>query len=225
MIRTALALLLVFGLSGGIGAATAEEGKPPCATTEVDFAFRDALQQASVVGPAGTHIRLLRKHPAESSDTGAAYLIPGDQVEVALVCAGYAHVRYHGKSTVASGWVASSSLGPAAAAQNTPCDANQLSLNECAERDFKAAEANMTQVLTTLLERLKGTESAALLRESQNSWLQFRDADCRYYVSGLSPGGSMLGEWQNECRTSRTQDRTKQLEQMRQCESNGCPGQ
>jgi uncharacterized protein YecT (DUF1311 family) len=108
---------------------------------------------------------------------------------------------------------------------NTRCDQNQLTLNECALRRLREAEAVMKKSLDTLLDRVRGTDSEGLLKESQESWLKFREADCRYTISGLTPDGSMREQWQNDCRARHTRERTKQLEEFRQCDGNGCPGQ
>ena len=115
----------------------------------------------------------------------------------------------------------SRATGPAA----TGCDANQATLNACAERKLRDAEALMNKALSALMDVVRGTDSEAMLKESQGSWLKFREADCRYVVSGLTPDGSMREQWQNDCRARRTDERTKELKEMGQCVSAGCPGQ
>jgi uncharacterized protein YecT (DUF1311 family) len=108
---------------------------------------------------------------------------------------------------------------------STRCDANQATLNACAERKLQQAETLMNKALSTLLDVVRGTSSEALLKESQVAWLKFREADCEYAISGLTPDGSMREQWQNDCRTRRTEERARQLKEMGQCVSAGCPGQ
>jgi uncharacterized protein YecT (DUF1311 family) len=100
------------------------------------------------------------------------------------------------------------------------CNTNQLNMNICAERHLKTAEADMDNLLGRLLERVKGTESESLLRQSQDSWLKSREADCRYATSGLTPDGSMIGQILNDCRTSHIRGRIKQPEEFQACRSN-----
>ena len=107
----------------------------------------------------------------------------------------------------------------------TRCEANQATLNACAERKLRHAEMLMNKALSAVLDVVRGTDSEVLLKESQESWLKFREADCRYVISGLTPDGSMREQWQNDCRTGRTEERTKELKEMGQCVSAGCPGQ
>ncbi len=122
------------------------------------------------------------------------------------------------------------SVGRSAESNDKPgaeiqCNANQDTLNACAEKSLLRAEASMKQVLSALFEAVRGTASEPLLKESQELWLNFGEADCRYAISGLTPDGSMRNQWQNDCRTQRTEQRTRQLKEFAQCVSAGCPGQ
>jgi uncharacterized protein YecT (DUF1311 family) len=106
-----------------------------------------------------------------------------------------------------------------------PCDTNQDTLNACAERRLQRAAAVLNKVFTSLLQVVQGSNSETLLQESQKLWSKFREADCRYAVSGLTPEGSMRDQVQNDCRALRTEERTVQLKGFAQCGSAGCPGQ
>ena len=48
----------------------------------------------------------------------------------------------------------------------------------------------MKKAFDALLESVRGTDSEAQLKESQESWLKFREADCRYAISGLTPAAA-----------------------------------
>ena len=105
-----------------------------------------------------------------------------------------------------------------------PCDANQETLNACAEHRLQHAEAALNKVLTSLLQVVRGSNSETLLQESQKLWSKFREADCGYAVSGLTPDGSMRDQVQNDCRALRAEERTLQLKAFAQCVSAACPG-
>jgi uncharacterized protein YecT (DUF1311 family) len=110
-------------------------------------------------------------------------------------------------------------------AEDIRCQTNQDTLNECAERKLHRAEARMKTAFEAVLAKVRGTRSEPLLRESQDLWLKFREADCRYFISGLTPDGSMVEQVRNDCRTRRTEQRTLQLKEMNKCVAAGCPGQ
>ncbi len=110
-------------------------------------------------------------------------------------------------------------------AEDIRCQGNQDTLNECAERKLRAAEARMKAAVDALLTMVHGTDSEPLLKESQELWLKFREADCRYAISGLTPDGSMAGQVRNDCRARRTEQRAQQLREMGKCVAAGCPGQ
>jgi len=105
------------------------------------------------------------------------------------------------------------------------CDTNQQTLNACAEQRLQRAEAALNKVFTSLLKVVQGSNSETLLKESQKLWSKFREADCRYAVSGLTPDGSARDQVQNDCRALRTEERVLQLKEFAQCDSAGCPGQ
>jgi uncharacterized protein YecT (DUF1311 family) len=105
------------------------------------------------------------------------------------------------------------------------CDGNQQTLNDCSQRRLKAVEQRMKKSFDDLLERVRGTDSERELTESQDLWFKFREADCRYDISGLTPDGSMVEQVRNDCRARHTKERVKQLEAYLQCTSAGCPGE
>lgn len=104
-----------------------------CVTSSNDFDRPDALRKTSIVGPAGSRVPLYRKYPTECAGSdiaacqGRAYLIPGDEVEVARTCGGYSRVTYTGKSRVSSGWVEERALKAETAADAKPSSAEFLS--------------------------------------------------------------------------------------------------
>ena len=105
------------------------------------------------------------------------------------------------------------------------CDTNQDTMNACAEQKLQRAEAALSKVFASLLQVVRGSNSDKLLKESQDLWSRFREADCRYVVSGLTPDGSMRDQLKNDCLARRAEERTVQLKELAQCVSAGCPRQ
>jgi len=105
------------------------------------------------------------------------------------------------------------------------CSTNQLSLNVCAWHRAEIADKELTAVYQQLLGRLTGRPSEVLLKESQATWIKFRDLDCQYEVSGLTPDGSMVPQWRDNCREARTKQRISEIRKFLRCTQNGCPGQ
>jgi hypothetical protein len=102
-----LSLALVFSST----IVKAADAKPSCATGLSDFERPQTLRSAVIIGTEGSRIPLYKKHPTECSGAdatvcrGKAYLVPGDRVEVASACGGYARVRYVNNSRISTGWV------------------------------------------------------------------------------------------------------------------------
>jgi len=98
-----------------------------CSTSDNEFSRAASAAKAFViVGRAGDHVRLYRKHPGECAGNdlraceGKAYLIPGDRVEAASTCGGYVHVRYVGQSRTSVGWVERTALREVGAVAAVP---------------------------------------------------------------------------------------------------------
>ena len=70
-----------------------------------------------ILGPAGSHVHLYRRHPALCGSADAAtcevkaYLVPEDVVDVGTTCGDYVRVRYVGKTRLSIGWVEKKSIG------------------------------------------------------------------------------------------------------------------
>lgn len=115
--------------------AEAANGTPPCVTDASSFDPPAILRKAIVVASEGRRVRLYRNHPSECSAStdstceGKAYLVPGDLVEVAGVCGGYARVKYVGKSRVFTGWVESTALKAPLEITADACDLKSAALS------------------------------------------------------------------------------------------------
>jgi uncharacterized protein YecT (DUF1311 family) len=92
-------------------------------------------------------------------------------------------------------------------------DGNQLEINACAARDYKAADLALNAAYKQIISALPSAKQDELRRE-QRAWLKRRDPHCKAEAK-LSEGGSI---WPLEfygCLQTITEERTKQLERWR----------
>jgi len=102
--------------------------------------------------------------------------------------------------------------------KNVDCKAaaTQMELDYCAGLDFKAADAKLN-VLYQALTAKYNTNNQALLRDAEEKWLAWRDAECAYETA-LTVGGTIHSMLETECDTDKTNTRIKELERQRDCE-------
>jgi uncharacterized protein YecT (DUF1311 family) len=103
--------------------------------------------------------------------------------------------------------------GNAFAAEDSPftCkpDGQQQEMNECAQRDYRAADAALHITYGQVMTRLPVAEQAALRRE-QRAWLRQRDLQCKAKTRA-SEGGSIWPLEYFSCLRASTEKRTKEL--------------
>jgi uncharacterized protein YecT (DUF1311 family) len=104
--------------------------------------------------------------------------------------------------------VAVHAQGPA---KNEPCaDAqSQAEMNICWGKEYKAADATLNQVYRQLFAKLDD-EQKAQLKDAQNAWLKYRDANCEF-VADQYKGGSMRPMIAAICLADVTHNRTTEL--------------
>jgi uncharacterized protein YecT (DUF1311 family) len=98
--------------------------------------------------------------------------------------------------------------------QNTdPCpgEHTQLEVNQCADRQYRKADAELNRVYQQLVRAAGGAD--AKLKAAQLAWLKFRDAECDY-EAGRYEGGSMKPMVYSFCLADVTGARTKQLKDV-----------
>ncbi len=130
------------------------------------------------------------------------------------------------------GWVRAALLAGAVEAAVMPvaragCDAEatQLEANDCAAREFKAADAALNAVYRQIVARLSSeTEARQLLTAAQRAWVVFRDAECKFSASGVQ-GGSIQPMIFSMCQTDVTKARTEALRRYLDCKEGdlSCP--
>ena len=106
------------------------------------------------------------------------------------------------------------------------CQKNQLSINFCARHKFDVVDEKLNKLYQALLGKMITPPAKERLRQSQRSWVTFRDKDCLVLVGPPERGGSMYqGLWW-QCAARRTQERVVELERLDkllQCEEQPCP--
>jgi uncharacterized protein YecT (DUF1311 family) len=99
----------------------------------------------------------------------------------------------------------------------------QTDMNAAAAQGAKAAD----QALNAQYKATSGKLSAGsrtLLRNAQRSWIGFRDQECKYESSGVQ-GGSAYPMVYSGCLKRLTDERTRQLKALGQCQEGdlSCP--
>ncbi|HEX8161724.1 MAG TPA: lysozyme inhibitor LprI family protein [Pyrinomonadaceae bacterium] len=100
---------------------------------------------------------------------------------------------------------------PARDAGPCPEAHTQLDMNECADRQYRRADAELNRAYQQLVRASGGAD--AKLKAAQLAWLKFRDAECDY-EAGRYEGGSMKPMVYSFCLADVTGVRTKQLRDM-----------
>ena len=85
----------------------------------------------------------------------------------------------------------------------------QYEMNVCADRKYKAADAELNRVYNRLASMLEDKERAKL-KATEVSWLKYRDDNCDY-ESSLYEGGSMRPAVYSSCMERMTKARTAEL--------------
>ena len=88
-------------------------------------------------------------------------------------------------------------------------DGNQMEMNACAARDFKAADLALNQRYAALMASLPESKRAAL-RTEQRAWLKRRDPQCRKATKRFA-GGSIWPLEFSTCLQKATEQRTREL--------------
>lgn len=102
---------------------------------------------------------------------------------------------------------------------------DQATLNECADREYKKADAELNAAFEEIERRLEGQEDTkARFVEAQRAWITFRDAECRF-ANTNSESGTIFPMLQAACLSAQTQARVEQLKTYLACEEGdlGCP--
>jgi uncharacterized protein YecT (DUF1311 family) len=93
----------------------------------------------------------------------------------------------------------------------------QFDMNQCAHKEYEAADAELNRAYNQLAAKLEG-DNKARLKEAELAWIKYRDANCEY-ESSLYLGGTMRPMVESYCLAGMTKSRTAELrEQLKELE-------
>jgi uncharacterized protein YecT (DUF1311 family) len=95
-----------------------------------------------------------------------------------------------------------------------------LEMNDCLTAEWKMLDGQLNKSYRVLLAELVDGRS---LRSAQRAWLDFRDKECDYALSGLEKGGSLYPYALHSCRIDLTVKRLKDIDGHLAEKCNGCP--
>ncbi|MDQ3746485.1 MAG: lysozyme inhibitor LprI family protein [Acidobacteriota bacterium] len=99
--------------------------------------------------------------------------------------------------------------------QAEPCPGaqTQYEMDECAHKEFVAADAELNRVYSQLAAKLDDAEQRAQLKTAELAWIKFRDENCTF--EGLFyKGGTMRPMIESFCKADVTRKRTAQLREQ-----------
>jgi|SRR6185312_2466036 len=91
----------------------------------------------------------------------------------------------------------------------------QMDMDFCAGQDFTAADAKLNALYKQMMSKYD-SGNQAMLRTAQRNWVAFRDAECAYETN-LSVGGTIHPMMVTLCKTTKTNDRIKELNAQVHC--------
>ena len=104
-------------------------------------------------------------------------------------------------------------------------DADQTTLSQCADEDYRAADAVLNERYRAVVRRLADSPDAkALLTAAQRAWIGFRNGECAFVASSVA-GGSVYPMIASECLAEMTRVRSAQLQGYLDCKEGdlSCP--
>lgn len=100
--------------------------------------------------------------------------------------------------------------------------ATQAEVNGCSFESLRTAQDKLAALYRHQLGLLSAASLARLV-ESQERWLAFRDAACRYEVGPREESGTMWPHLRNRCLEHHTRQRIRDLTDYVRCTRDGCP--
>jgi uncharacterized protein YecT (DUF1311 family) len=101
---------------------------------------------------------------------------------------------------------------------------NQLAMNECANRAFQKADAELNDLYRDFERRVTDPQSQKLLTAAERAWVTFRDAECTFSTAS-STGGSVHPMAFSVCLERLTAARIGDFKRYLQCDEGdlSCP--
>jgi uncharacterized protein YecT (DUF1311 family) len=91
------------------------------------------------------------------------------------------------------------------------CDGSTYEMVECLKAKTERWDKQLNRACQQALKDAETPAQADQLRAAQRLWVQYRDANCRYYDLG---GGTIARVDAGECMRSMTEARSKELESV-----------
>jgi len=108
------------------------------------------------------------------------------------------------------------SCGPSASSPLYPMqDCNkantQFDLNQCAQANYDSADKKLNEVYHAAMDAAGDEASRTQLRDSERTWIQFRDRECARQVGPREGGGSIWPMDLANCLEEKTAQRIREL--------------
>lgn len=103
---------------------------------------------------------------------------------------------------------------------------DQATMDECAGKDFDAADKKLNDAYKQITDRLKdNAASKKRLVDAQRAWVAFRDSECAFQGGPRETAGSVYPMVVANCQTGLTEKRLKDLQDYLHCEEGDldCP--
>ncbi|WP_320412018.1 MULTISPECIES: lysozyme inhibitor LprI family protein [Mesorhizobium] len=116
--------------------------------------------------------------------------------------------------------------GAARAADDCANAQDQATMDQCAGKDFDAADKKLNEAYKQIMGRLKdNAPSKKLLVDAQRAWVAFRDSECAFQGGPRETAGSVYPMVVANCQAGLTENRLKELQSYLHCEEGDldCP--
>jgi uncharacterized protein YecT (DUF1311 family) len=104
-----------------------------------------------------------------------------------------------------------SASGPLYKTQDCNKAMNQMDLNQCAQANYEAADGKLNEVYHTAMDAAGDEASRTQLRDSERTWIQFRDRECARQLGPREDGGSIWPMDMATCLKDKTDARIREL--------------
>jgi len=93
----------------------------------------------------------------------------------------------------------------------------QMEINQCADANFESADHALNETYRKLMDAQPDQASKDKLRDSERSWVKFRDQECARQVGPREGGGSIWPMDMANCLETKTAERLRELHRSLDC--------
>jgi uncharacterized protein YecT (DUF1311 family) len=102
---------------------------------------------------------------------------------------------------------------PSNPCENATTNFTQFESTQCARKQYLAADAALNKAYAKLIATLDDAEERAKLKDAEQAWIKYRDANCEYEAF-FYRGGTMRPMIQSLCHARVTDARAAELKQQ-----------